>query len=248
MKTRGLCLFMLGLAAPMAQASIQLDNITCSSSLSLSDQNGISFACGGDLSLSGGSVSAEEGNLLISAVGALSLNNIRLNAANIGLSAESIHFGDLVAIFGESVEIGIAEDATGSVVLNTPLNMIPQGGRIDLSATSPLDITLRPGADISASRGDRLPIIASPIRPLTAGDVTLFHPGGDISITSGAGIRGVEPIRLQTGGEIVIQSGGALVIQGTPLIVPVPTAFSQLLLGLMAFITPAIRRKRQWRV
>jgi hypothetical protein len=204
----------------MAQASIQLDTISCSSSLWLSDKNGISFACGGDLAFSGGGVSAEEGSLLISAVGALSLSNIKLNAANIELSAGSIHFGDHVAIFGESVEIGIADDATGSMVLNIPLNMIPQGGRIDLSVASPLDITLRPGADISASRGDRLPIIA--------GRNDIVAP----------------PTRRLPDGEIVIQSAGALVIQATPLTVPVPTAFSQLLLGLMALITPAIRWKK----
>lgn len=103
--------------------------------------------------MSGGSVSAEEGNLLITAVGALSLSNIRLNAANIGLSAESIHFGDLVTIFGESVEIGAIGNAAGSVVLNTPLNIIPQSGRIDLNSASPLDITtLKSGADLLAYR------------------------------------------------------------------------------------------------
>lgn len=209
MKARGLCLFVWSLAAPMAQASIQLDNIACSSSLSLSDQNGISFACGGDLALSGGTVSADEGDLLISAVGALSLNNIRLNAANIKLSAESIYFG-------ESVEISNDEDAAGSVVLNTPL--ISPGGRIELSPASPLDITLRSGADLSVSRVDRLPIAA----------------GRDIILS---------PTRLQPGSEIVIQPGATLVIQGTPLVVPLPAAFIQFLLGLMAVIAPAMQRK-----
>lgn len=212
MKTRNLCWLAMSLAAPMAQASIQLDTISCSSSLSISDQNGISFACGGDLALSGGTVSADEGDLLISAVGSLSLSNIWLNAANIKLSAESIYLG-------ESVGISNVEDAAGSVVLNTPLILISPSGRIEFSPASPSDITLRPRADLSASIVDRPPIIA----------------GRDI----------IAPrIRLQPGGEIVIQPGGALVIQGTPLVVPVPAAFTQFLLGLMAVILPTIRRKK----
>lgn len=193
MKTRGLCLFMLSLAAPMAQASVQLHTMDLTKRLTLGDQNFTRFAGGGDLSLS----------------------NILLNAANIDLSAGSIYLGGRVTIDSTG-----ADDNTGNTALNTPPIKTPQGGSIDLSATPLLDITtLRPGADLSVSIVDKLSIMA----------------GRDIILL---------PERLLPGGEIVIQSGGALMILGTTLTVPVPTAFSQLLLGLMAFVTPAIRRKK----
>ena len=154
MKVLGLCL--LGLVAPVAQASIQLDNLSCSGALSINEQNDLSFGCAGDLSLSGGSVSVADGKLFINAGGSLSLSDIFLSALSVNLSASSIYIGDDVS-FNDNVIINSdggpilvsGADATLSdAEITTSSVTISEGSSIDLTASisgdriSPAELSL----------------------------------------------------------------------------------------------------------
>lgn len=225
MKIRKISMLVLGLAAPLAQASIQVENMSCSGSLALNDHNGISFDCGGDLSLSGGNISVENGSLHIKAAGNLSLDSIWLKALNVELNGDNIHIADNV-----NIEIIGVTDNSGSVDFNLPTNIRSESGVTARATELSWGVLLKAGADISGavttSWGDKPPLNA---------DAGIRLVGGDIIIP--------EATRV-TGSDIEVQfPSGVIVAQNGPASVPLPTASFNVLLGLTFWLVPALRRK-----
>lgn len=239
---RSLCFCALGFAAPLAQASIQVESISCSGSLSLNDHNGISFDCGGDLSLSGGTVSAETGDLLINALGTLSLADIWLKASGIRLSGYNIFIaGNLNVETIDYIEITGSEVNYSPIIINAGANVAV--GTIETASIEFLsfgrDMSLNGGLD--ASKGDRPALVASGIRTVSesvlnpySGDILIFAPRGEINLLD-IGIVGSNTPR-----GILKPFQGIL----STVPIPIPAAFSQLLLGLCGLLTPALQRKK----
>lgn len=237
MKIRKVSILVLGLAAPLAQASIQVDSMSCSSNLTLDEQTGVSLVCSGDLALSGGSISAEDGGLLISALGIMRLNDISLQAFDIKLSAGDILMNrnvNLVAYNG-NVEIAVLNEIDGGV----DTRVLPVDKINGLTPGSGVEILPQLGANLNVGDIDvtnaywPLIVSGSGVRnpTLSGGGLTLFAPRGEIS-TGEAGLMGPS-----------IQAGSPVIFQGTPVVIPIPAAFSQFLLALLGFISVTLKSK-----
>lgn len=104
--------FMLFAMMSRAENSFLVNSVSCSGTSTQSFLDVLSFTCAGDLSLDGGSISANT-SILLSAEGALSLNNLTLTSQDISLMG------------GTSVWLGVDINATNSV--NISISDIDEG-------------------------------------------------------------------------------------------------------------------------
>lgn len=127
MRVANIALVLLALAPSISHAIpvFDIENVTCSGSLTSDIADVITMNCTGDFSLVGGTVSADS-KVLFSSFGAFTLDNLSITAPEIALVADSLL----------SLGPGVTLDAPGgSITLEaSPLN-IDEGADITASAT-----------------------------------------------------------------------------------------------------------------
>lgn len=133
-----------------AENSFLVDTVSCSGTSTQSFLDALSFTCTGDLSLDGGSISANS-SILLSADGALNLNNLTLTSQDVSLIG-----GTLISVWS-GVDINAANSVTISVanlgegLPNQPIE--PRSGAVlinkDTGTLSTTTVTqIFPGANI----------------------------------------------------------------------------------------------------
>jgi len=144
MRAIPISIVVLSLATPLCHAttSANIDSIECSGSQTSSFSGALSLTCSGDFSLIGGSISADS-KILLSSIGALTLDNLSITAPEVEFIAGSfLSLGAGVSIITNSVYASIGSGSTLPSV--SPGATISIGGEVG----RPLDsgnIRLLPG-------------------------------------------------------------------------------------------------------
>ena len=221
------CVFLLTFAfLPVSANAISTSNIAntnCSGSLTSSLQDGASFACTGNFTLDGGTVTSDS-LINISATGDLLLDNLIFTAPNITFSVLS----------------GMMTIGSG-VVINS--NSIILAGDTAITITKGALINLLLGSNNNIVAGKGFPLGGGGAGILSAGD------GGGLNLGAGSGnvlvLVGNLPL---TGGTLVLGSGGFLTMGGNPnspavvlSAVPELSTYAMMLLGVLGLA--GIRRK-----
>lgn len=139
--------------------NLSVDSISCYGTQTTAISDGLSISCTGDLSLLGGSITADT-QILLSSGGALTLDNLAVTAPHIQLfgSTVSIGAGVVITINSLTVTAGIGGGS------NVP--SISAGSTISIGGQEPRQIVI---GDVLLPPGGREPIIGG-------------GPGGSITI------------------------------------------------------------------
>lgn len=137
-------------SAAQATPILSVEIISCTGTQTTAISDVLSIGCTGDLSLLGGSISAES-QILLSSGGALALDNLALAAPDIHLSGASVSLGAGVAITTNTFAAG--------VTAGPYLPSISAGSTISIGGSEPRpivigNILLPPGGLESITSGD----------------------------------------------------------------------------------------------
>jgi hypothetical protein len=226
--------FMLFAMMSRAENSFLVKNVSCSGTSTQSFLDVLSFTCAGDLSLDGGSISANT-SILLSAEGALSLNNLTLTSQDISL------IGGTLASAWSDVDINAANS------LNISIPDIDEG-----SPDQPIQI--REGNSLIYKDIRTLTTINTDRQFFIGSNAVSFITSTNASLTSLTlglknPIEGIlnGPIQAQ-GGSVLILKRGEVVLDSTGMqlypsanisvvsSVPEPDSYALLLLGVLLVI------------
>ena len=161
-----------------ASTNANIGAISCSGDQSFSETDTVTISCSGDLSLLGGSISADN-TISIIAYGSLFLNDLTLIAPIVELSA----FGSLS--IGDGVSINTGElNADVGFALPRHITSSPSGriALIDRGDVSLIDVGVIPLGNITLSPGGQIDLIGR-------GDATLTQavpePGNALMMLAG---------------------------------------------------------------
>lgn len=151
-------ILLLPLSAAAASGST-IGSLSCSGSPAISLLDAASFACTGDLVLSGGTITSDLA-VIIAADGSLSLDNISISAPSVQFTAwgGQLSIGDGVSISSDSFLGGVGPGVT-------PIVTVSPGATITVG---------RGAGELVIGSGDILRSINAPI--VGGGDVTLAPP------------------------------------------------------------------------
>jgi hypothetical protein len=156
MRAISISVFVLSVASSFCYAtpSANIDSIVCSGTQTSSFLDVLSLTCTGDLSLFGGSISADS-KILISAIGALTLGNLSITAPEVEfIAGSSLSLGNGVAITANSISIyADIDNDNGSIPpFVSPGGTISIGGGVGRPREGG-NIQLPPGGSISITGG-----------------------------------------------------------------------------------------------
>jgi hypothetical protein len=164
--------FMLFAMMSRAENSFLVDSVSCSGTSTQSFLDVLSFNCAGDLSLDGGSISANT-SILLSATGTLGLNNLILSSQDIFLNG-----GSLVSV-GSDVYINASK--------NISISSIPDiadgtsGGGVGIVMNGSL---IAHGGNVLLNAGGDTVLISKDAGTLSTNTDNQVFPGGNISLVS----------------------------------------------------------------
>lgn len=202
----------------VASSNASLGAITCSSSLTLSITDSASFQCDGDFAISGGSITSDL-KITLAANGSLVLDNIAITAPVVELTALN----------------GLLSIADSVVINSSPHLPNPTPPRLNLEVWRSFEIeknvtALQPQPGGSLASG--ISNISASLQPrsiASGGSVNLIRSRGGIQLSGEPGINGAN-----------------LTLSDAPVsIVPVPQAFWQMSLGMLALLRLARREGMQ---
>lgn len=223
---------MLFATASRAESGFLVDSVSCSGTSTQSFLDVLSFNCAGDLSLYGGSISANT-SILLSATGALSLNNLTLTSQDISLIS-----GTLASAWS-----GVDIHATNSINISIP----------DIAEGT----SYHPVKLVGGIINDDSLIAHGEFFLINPGDAVLINHVGNINVASSGTLTINQPVQAQGGSIFLFNSNGVLFtstdIQDQALIatgmqlyssanftlvssVPEPNSCALLLLGVLLVI------------
>jgi hypothetical protein len=151
--------FMLFAMMSRAENSFLVNNVSCSGISTQSFLDVLSFNCAGDLSLDGGSISANT-SILLSAEGALSLNNLTLTSQDISLIGGTLVSVWLGVDINAANSVNISVGNVGEGYLNQPVQ--PRGGAVLISKDAG---TLSTNTDNQVFPGGNISLVSSVPEP-----------------------------------------------------------------------------------
>ena len=211
--SRFLCILCFLTLFPFAASATSISsssilNTSCSGTLTSSLLDGASFACAGNFTLDGGSITSDS-VINISADGDLFLDNLTLTAPNISVSGlTGVTMGNNVVLNASSaIAIASGKTSVPTVIIQTPTQPIVKWSYLDILQDG-RGVVVTIGGDVN----------------MGAGSGYVLKPSSNIPVVGGA-------LMIGSGGIITTGSAGTeLAVNVTS--VPEPSTYAFMLLGL----------------